>query len=67
MSAGASTMPAPARNRHLIFALLIFSLLTVVMQFTMVSVSVKQLTEDLNAPLRWEPPRDFKLPDAPGI
>lgn len=53
MSAGAPTTPAPTRNRHLIFALLIFSLLTVVMQFTMVSVSVKQLTEDLNAPLRW--------------
>ncbi|MGE0135378.1 MAG: MFS transporter [Dehalococcoidia bacterium] len=53
MSAAASTMPAPARNRHLIFALLVLSLLTVVMQFTMVSVSVKQLTEDLNAPLRW--------------
>lgn len=53
MQAGISTMPAPAPNRHLIFALLVLSLLTVVMQFTMVSVSIKQLTEDLDAPLRW--------------
>ena len=53
MSSGPPTMPAPARNRHLIFALLTLSLLTVVMQFTMVSVSIKELTADLNAPLRW--------------
>lgn len=53
MSSGPPTLPAPARNRHLIFALLTLSLLTVVMQFTMVSVSIKELTADLNAPLRW--------------
>ena len=53
MVAGPVASPAPRRNRHLIFALLSVSLLTVVMQFTMVSVSLRQLTSDLNAPLRW--------------
>src|SRR5438552_574667 len=37
----------------LIFALLAVSLLTVVMQFTMVSVSLPELTADLHAQLRW--------------
>lgn len=53
MQAGQPAVPAPARNRHLIFALLTASLLTVVMQFTMVSVSMQDLTDGLNAPLRW--------------
>jgi EmrB/QacA subfamily drug resistance transporter len=53
MLAGESTIPALGRSRHLIFALLSISLLTVIMQFTMVSVSLRQLTTDLNAPLRW--------------
>jgi EmrB/QacA subfamily drug resistance transporter len=53
MLAAESAIPAARRNRHLIFALLSTSLLTVIMQFTMVSVSLKQLTTDLNAPLRW--------------
>ena len=53
MLAGGQADPVPAANRHIIFALLTLSLLTVVMQFTMVSVSVGELTKDLNAPLRW--------------
>ncbi len=53
MSASDLAIPSDGRNRHLTFALLSISLLTVVMQFTMVSVSLKQLTTDLNAPLSW--------------
>ena len=36
-------------DRHLIFALLSFSMLTFIMQFGMVSVSLGELTEDLDA------------------
>jgi len=53
MLAQQPAMPAASRNRHLVFVLLSTSLLTVIMQFTMVSVSLRQLTTDLNAPLRW--------------
>src|SRR6266851_2497751 len=46
--------PTEARHdRHLIFALLALSLLTFIMQFGMVSVALGELTDDLNAPLRW--------------
>ena len=40
-------------DRYLIFALLSLSLLLFIMQFAMVSVSLQQLTDDLDAPLRW--------------
>lgn len=40
-------------DRHLMFALLSFSLLTVIMQFGMISVSLREMTTDLDAPLRW--------------
>lgn len=40
-------------DRHLMFVLLSFSLLTVIMLFGMISVSLRERTTDLNAPLRW--------------
>lgn len=43
----------PMPGRHFVFALLSVSMLTYVMQFGMVSVSIGRLTSDLNAPLRW--------------
>lgn len=44
----------PARgDRHLIFALLSVSMLSFIMQFGMVAVSIGQLTTDLHSPLRW--------------
>ena len=45
--------PAVHPRRHLVFALLSLSMLTFIMQFGMVSVSIGDLTDDLNAPLRW--------------
>ena len=53
MHAAPIEMPPARADRHVIFALLSFSLLTFIMQFGMVSVSLGELTEDLNAPLRW--------------
>lgn len=45
--------PVDAAGRHLVFALLSVSMLAYIMQFGMVSVSIGDLTNDLNAPLRW--------------
>ncbi|MDA1061619.1 MAG: DHA2 family efflux MFS transporter permease subunit [Chloroflexi bacterium] len=45
--------PPPRPDRHVIFALLSVSMLTFIMQFGMVAVSLGELTDDLAAPLRW--------------
>lgn len=47
------TPELPRAGRHIVFALLAVSMLTYIMQFGMVSVSIGRLTADLNAPLRW--------------
>lgn len=43
----------PLPGRHVVFALLSVSMLSYIMQFGMVSVSIGELTSDLEAPLRW--------------
>lgn len=43
----------PLPGRHVVFALLSVSMLSYIMQFGMVSVSIGELTRDLEAPLRW--------------
>ncbi|MGE0228121.1 MAG: MFS transporter, partial [Dehalococcoidia bacterium] len=43
----------PRADRFLIFGVLAVSLLTFVMQFAMVSVSLADVIDDLDAPLRW--------------
>ncbi|MGE0227017.1 MAG: MFS transporter [Dehalococcoidia bacterium] len=43
----------PLPGRHVVFALLSVSMLAYIMQFGMVSVSIGDLTTDLDAPLRW--------------
>lgn len=50
---GAAVPLQPRADRYLIFAVLAVSLLTFVMQFAMVSVSLADLIKDLDAPLRW--------------
>ena len=41
------------RSRYVIFAAVALSMLVYTTQFTMVSVALPELTDDLNAPLRW--------------
>jgi EmrB/QacA subfamily drug resistance transporter len=51
--AAAVTREQPLPGRHIVFALLSVSMLSYIMQFGMVSVSIGQITSDLAAPLRW--------------
>lgn len=50
---GNAAATQPRADRYLIFGVLAISLLTFVMQFAMVSVSLADLIDDLDAPLRW--------------